>query len=144
MGLVFTRLSEDVHATVVVHPVSATPADRGDLVPARVIERIPSEQPVVPLVGVRVVDTQLEFALVQVGHFTVVRRGLRSGRNIGITVVNRCFKQFNTNPKLKDKHLNSVVSRNRMHSFLQSSSVFTEITFLIADDSSLAGDPYPR
>lgn len=53
-------------------------------------------------------------------------------------------KLLTTYLKLNDKHLNAEVSLSRMHSFLQSSSVLTDITFLMADDSSLAGDPYPR
>lgn len=49
-----------------------------------------------------------------------------------------------TNPKLNDKHLNGELSRNLVHSFLQSNSVGTDTTFFIADDSSFAGDPYPK
>lgn len=44
-------------------------------------------------------------------------------------------------PKLNERHLNGVFSRNRIHSFLHSNSDGTDITFLMADDKSFAGDP---
>lgn len=72
-GAVFTRLSEYVHSTVVVDPVITSTTDRGNLVPACIIEGIPRKQPVVPLVGVRVVNTQFQLTLIQVGHFAIVR-----------------------------------------------------------------------
>lgn len=47
-------------------------------------------------------------------------------------------------PKLNDRHLKGDVSLYLMHSFLHSNSDVVEITFLIADERSLAADPYPR
>ena len=69
-----TRFAQDVYPAVVIRP-SAT-ANRRYLVPARVVERVPREQPKVPIVRVRIVHAQLQLALVQVRHLAVVRRRL--------------------------------------------------------------------
>lgn len=47
-----------------VHAVPVAAADRGDLISTRVVEWVPREQPVVAIVRVGVVDSQLQLALI--------------------------------------------------------------------------------
>lgn len=69
----FTGFFENVHPATVIDAIAAL---RRHLVAAGEIERVPGEQPVVAIGGVRIVNVLLQFALVQVGHFAVEGRGL--------------------------------------------------------------------
>lgn len=75
----FTGVTENVHAAVAVDSIAA---DGRDLIAARVIERIPCEQPIVAIGRVRVMNVQLQLGLIQIRHFTIEGAGLRT-RMIG-------------------------------------------------------------
>lgn len=87
LSMFFTGFFENVHPPAIVHTVATTPL-RGHLVPARHVEGVPREQPVVAIRGVRVVDVFLQFALVEVRHLAVVARGLGSVWRVRSVILN--------------------------------------------------------